>query len=340
MRDYGKVHSTFWTSETILCLSEDGKLLALYLLTGPHTDLIGVFRLPDGYVAADLKWSVERVSKGFDELFQNGFATRENSTGWGIIHRYLKFNPLENPNQVKSAIKIFEQISSSSIVKSLAANYLSEFKPEFKKQTDETQGLLNRFETLLKPFRNPFETSNSNSNSNSKSPPTPPEGGSDAVQKKPLPADSEQPGHAEQKQPDEPEDKKPPDKPVYPDDFERFFQAYPKKAGKGQALATWQKLKQSKVLPPVPDLLAAIEKQKQGWGWLKDNGQYIQNPSSWLNAHGWLNETIPPPGRASPGVPDNVPEELRGFSPVAQRQAMKTMAALQELEKEQEAENG
>lgn len=105
MRDYGKVHCTFWSSPTISKLSDDGRMLALYLLTCPHLTIAGVFRLPDGYAAEDLGWSPERVSKGFEELFANGFANRCGTTKWVWISRHLEWNKPENPNQWKSAGK-------------------------------------------------------------------------------------------------------------------------------------------------------------------------------------------------------------------------------------------
>ena len=61
MRDYGKVQSSFWTSADTCKLSDDGKLLSLYLLTGPHSNILGCFRLPIGYVSDDLGWGFERV---------------------------------------------------------------------------------------------------------------------------------------------------------------------------------------------------------------------------------------------------------------------------------------
>lgn len=106
MRDYGKVHTTFWTSGTVGSLSEDGRLLALYLLTSPHSTIAGVFRLPDGYVMEDLKWCAERVRKGFQELFDKGFANRCETTKWVHVLKHLEWNPPENPNQRKSAKKI------------------------------------------------------------------------------------------------------------------------------------------------------------------------------------------------------------------------------------------
>jgi len=110
MRDYGKVHTSFWSSATIRELSEDGRMLAMYLLSSPHGNIAGVFRIPDGYVCEDLQWSSERVSKGFTELFQKGFANRCETTKWVWIIKHFEWNPLENPNQRKSATKISASI--------------------------------------------------------------------------------------------------------------------------------------------------------------------------------------------------------------------------------------
>lgn len=38
-------------------------------------------------------------------------------------------------------------------------------------------------------------------------------------------------------------------------------------------------------------MITALEKQKQSKQWLKDNGQYIPNPTTWLNQKRWEDET-------------------------------------------------
>lgn len=106
MRDYGKVYSTFWSSETTGGLSDDAKLLALYLMTCSHSTIAGVFRLPDGYVSEDLGWESERVSKGFFELFDKGFSNRCETTKWVWVCKHLEWNKPENPNQRKAAAKV------------------------------------------------------------------------------------------------------------------------------------------------------------------------------------------------------------------------------------------
>lgn len=112
-RHYGKIHGTFWTSPTIRALGDDGRTLAAYLLTSPHTTMLGCFRAPDAYVSEDIGWPPERVRAAFDVLHQNGFATRDQAF-WVVIHRFLFWNTLDNGNQCKAAMKGFHQLPESA----------------------------------------------------------------------------------------------------------------------------------------------------------------------------------------------------------------------------------
>ena len=152
MRDYGKVQTTFWTSEDTSSMSDTGRMLALYLLTSPHSNILGCFHLPIGYVSEDLKWSPERVEKGFAELLEKGFATRDNASKWVVLHAYLKWNPIENPNQGIAAGRLFEQIPNRSTVKPLLAVALRTHSKHFPRQILEDFGTVR--EPLPQPFRN------------------------------------------------------------------------------------------------------------------------------------------------------------------------------------------
>lgn len=71
-------------------------------------------------------------------------------------------------------------------------------------------------------------------------------------------------------------------------DFDDFWNIYPKKAGKGAAYKSWRKLKPSSELQKL--ILTSIEKQKKSDQWIKDNGQFIPNPATWLNQERWEDE--------------------------------------------------
>lgn len=119
MRDYGKVFSRIWESPDFRALTEDGRTLALYLLTCQHGTIAGVFRVPDGYASEDLQWTAERVSEGFRNLTAKGFATRCEVTKWVWITNFLAWNPPENPNQRKAAAKVAAGVPDSCVWKAV-----------------------------------------------------------------------------------------------------------------------------------------------------------------------------------------------------------------------------
>lgn len=148
MRDYGKVHTTFWSSQTTRGLSEDGRALALYLLTCPHGTIAGAFRLPDGYASEDLQWAPERVKEGFAELFAKGFANRCETTKWVWIVKHFEWNPPENPNQRKGCLKIVGQVPDECSWKS---EFMRVCGPHLGIEHDDDR---NPCGTLPKPFLN------------------------------------------------------------------------------------------------------------------------------------------------------------------------------------------
>lgn len=73
--------------------------------------------------------------------------------------------------------------------------------------------------------------------------------------------------------------------------FERFWQAYPKKRSRDQALRAFEKINPDEQLLAV--IVAAVERAKTRADWLKDRGQFIPYPATWLNAGGWKDEDTP-----------------------------------------------
>lgn len=69
------------------------------------------------------------------------------------------------------------------------------------------------------------------------------------------------------------------------DAFDAFWKAYPKKVGKQAARKAFQR-----VTVPLESLLTAIERQKRSAQWRKDGGQFIPNPTTWLNQGRWEDE--------------------------------------------------
>jgi len=72
----------------------------------------------------------------------------------------------------------------------------------------------------------------------------------------------------------------------YDEDFTSFWNAYPKKVGKGAAWSAWKRAK-----PPATSiLLTVLEQQKDSEQWTRENGRFIPHPATWINQKRWDDE--------------------------------------------------
>lgn len=83
--------------------------------------------------------------------------------------------------------------------------------------------------------------------------------------------------------------------------FDRFWEAYPKKVGKGEARKAFARLKVSGEL--LDRMLAALTRQRVSDQWNRENGRFIPNPATWLNQERWSDELKGPVVRVQPVNP-------------------------------------
>ncbi len=72
--------------------------------------------------------------------------------------------------------------------------------------------------------------------------------------------------------------------------FETFWNEYPKKVGKKDAKRAFDKALKS---VKAETMIRAVIAQKKSGQWLRENGRYIPNPSTWLNQGRWDDEIQP-----------------------------------------------
>jgi hypothetical protein len=77
-------------------------------------------------------------------------------------------------------------------------------------------------------------------------------------------------------------------------DFERFWEAYPRKDAREDALTVWNALAPTREL--VETILAAVAHQKTREDWQRENGRFIPRADNWLKGKRWQDK-----GTAAPG---------------------------------------
>jgi hypothetical protein len=74
------------------------------------------------------------------------------------------------------------------------------------------------------------------------------------------------------------------------DRFERWWTEYPRKVAKDKAWTEWLRRAPDDVLTDV--MIAKVHEQRASAQWLKDGGQYIPHPRTWLHNKRWEDEPI------------------------------------------------
>lgn len=219
---YTKIRAKFWSDEKVKKWDDDTKLLALYLLTSPHKNLLGLFVLNKLYICADLGWDTKRLGKPFAKLLQDGFIKYDEESELLLLVNFMKHNPLENGNQVKAAISLLRELPKSPLWQDLK-QLLEPFAKPFA-------------EPLLERLGNPVTvTVNSNSNSNS-------------IYNMSAFSENENPDEKEAVE-EENENSKPESKKDYTHAFELFWDNYPRKIEKKRAYSVWKTRVKNKADP-------------------------------------------------------------------------------------------
>lgn len=85
MRDYAKVSPKFWTGETgqeIARRGSEAVIVAMYLMTSPHSNMLGLYYQPTLYMAEETGLTPEGASKGLQECIEAGFCDYDFTSKW------------------------------------------------------------------------------------------------------------------------------------------------------------------------------------------------------------------------------------------------------------------
>ena len=129
MRDYGVVSPKFWIGETGKALrgNAPAQVLALYLMTCPHANMIGVFHCPVLYMAHETGLGMEVASKALQSLIEAGYCTYDEASETVFVHRMAAYQVAESlkvgDNRVKGVEREWQNIGPAVLKKAFFAIY-------------------------------------------------------------------------------------------------------------------------------------------------------------------------------------------------------------------------
>jgi hypothetical protein len=89
MRDYATVSPQFWLGKTGRELRKEGseaQVVALYLMTSPHANMLGLYYLPVLYLAHETGLGLEGASKGLERSIKAGFCSYDERSEMVWVH--------------------------------------------------------------------------------------------------------------------------------------------------------------------------------------------------------------------------------------------------------------
>lgn len=116
-----QVYVPFWENARREGWTDDEKQLGLYLLTGPHRNLEGLFRLPYGYVVEDLGWDEARVEATLSLLVARGFAAYDDTVRVVLIVKGLRFQCPKGQKQITGALTSLRAVPATYLMRGLIA---------------------------------------------------------------------------------------------------------------------------------------------------------------------------------------------------------------------------
>jgi hypothetical protein len=94
MRDYSKVSPQFWigaTGKKLRTYGIEAQLVAMYLMTCSHANMIGMYYLPKIYIAHECGLDIEGASKGLLSAIEAGFCSYDEASEVVWVHEMATY---------------------------------------------------------------------------------------------------------------------------------------------------------------------------------------------------------------------------------------------------------
>ena len=127
---YGTVSLTFWNDVKVRGWTDDGRVLALYLMTCPHRSFEGFYHLPLALASSDLGWSSERLTVALDELVSTDFCDADEPARVVFIVKALKYQQIRGRFSIQGALNSLSLVNGSPRLFGRLLNAADTYQPE------------------------------------------------------------------------------------------------------------------------------------------------------------------------------------------------------------------
>ncbi len=102
MGRYRKIDTRIWNDAKFRAMSDRAKLAFFFLLTHPHMTSLGAMRATVPGLAMEMGWPEKAFREAFREALAKGMAKHDEVACFVCLPNFIRYNPPESPNVVKS----------------------------------------------------------------------------------------------------------------------------------------------------------------------------------------------------------------------------------------------
>jgi hypothetical protein len=134
MRRYSKIVPQFWTGTTgraIRAAGRDVQVVALYLITCPSANMIGVFYLPLPTLCHEIGISAQAARRALERLAELRFATYDSASEHVFVHEMARFQIAESlrpgDKQIPGIMRDLRAVHATRFAREFQAKYARAF---------------------------------------------------------------------------------------------------------------------------------------------------------------------------------------------------------------------
>jgi hypothetical protein len=135
---YGVIDCSFWTDRRFQGVTGHVREALLYLLSSPHSNHIGCYRISPEYMALDLEWTADDARAAIRDLQKIGLVKYDWEQEVVFVPLYAKWNPLRRGNMDKAACSDAKNLPPSPLVYEWVI-LMRTMYPGFKAMLDEVE---------------------------------------------------------------------------------------------------------------------------------------------------------------------------------------------------------
>ena len=137
MNHYSRIYSQVWADKKFLGLSSDERVMFIYFLSAPASNMAGYYWLPMMYALNDLQWGERRFKAALGRLESLDMVHYDEANSVLFVKNFMRHNVIKSAPQVIGALNAVMSVPASPLIHKFMESWGKYIPPAFDIKTSE-----------------------------------------------------------------------------------------------------------------------------------------------------------------------------------------------------------